>query len=65
MAASVEFASLLLLAIMARKFLLSFYWSSQMPLSVGTQLGSLKITERVGVGGMGEVYRARDFEVEA
>ena len=35
-----------------------------MPLSVGTQLGSLKITERVGVGGMGEVYRARDLKLK-
>ena len=29
-----------------------------MPLTVGTQLGSLEITALLGKGGMGEVYRA-------
>ena len=31
-----------------------------MPLAAGTHLGPYEITEQIDVGGMGEVYRARD-----
>jgi serine/threonine-protein kinase len=31
-----------------------------MPLSTGTRLGSYEVAGRIGAGGMGEVYRARD-----
>jgi eukaryotic-like serine/threonine-protein kinase len=35
-----------------------------MPLSSGSQFGSYAIIERLGAGGMGEVYRARDIRLE-
>jgi serine/threonine protein kinase len=35
-----------------------------MPLSVGTRLGSYEILALIGVGGMGEVYRAKDTELK-
>jgi len=35
-----------------------------MSLHVGAQLGSLEITALLGVGGMGEVYRARDTKLK-
>ncbi|PYS33487.1 MAG: protein kinase, partial [Acidobacteria bacterium] len=34
-----------------------------MPVTIGTQLGSLEITGFLGKGGMGEVYRARDLKL--
>ena len=34
-----------------------------MPLSNGTRLGSYEVTGRIGAGGMGEVYRARDTKL--
>jgi eukaryotic-like serine/threonine-protein kinase len=35
-----------------------------MPISAGTRLGSFDLIERIGVGGMGEVYRARDTRLD-
>jgi serine/threonine protein kinase len=34
-----------------------------MPLSIGTHLGSYEILSALGVGRMGEVYRARDTKL--
>ena len=31
-----------------------------MPLNVGSRLGSYQVTAKIGEGGIGEVYRARD-----
>jgi serine/threonine protein kinase len=35
-----------------------------MPISAGTRLGPCEILPAIGVGGMGEVYRARDTKLE-
>ena len=35
-----------------------------MSLAIGTRLGSHEITDLLGKGGMGEVYRARDAKLK-
>ena len=35
-----------------------------MPLNVGSRLGHYTVTAKIGEGGMGQVYRARDTKLE-
>ena len=35
-----------------------------MPLEVGSRLGPYAVTAKIGEGGMGEVYRARDTKLD-
>ena len=35
-----------------------------MALTPGTRLGPYEVTAQIGVGGMGEVYRARDTKLD-
>ncbi len=36
-----------------------------MPLNVGTRLGSYEVTALIGEGGMGQVYRATDTQLNS
>ena len=35
-----------------------------MPLELGTTLGPYQVTAKIGAGGMGEVYKARDTRLD-
>ena len=35
-----------------------------MPLSIGSRIGAYEITDTLGAGGIGEVYRARDTTLD-
>ena len=35
-----------------------------MPLTLGSRLGPCSVTAKIGEGGMGEVYRARDTKLD-
>ncbi len=35
-----------------------------MPLTVGSRLGPYAVTAKIGEGGMGEVYQARDTKLD-
>jgi serine/threonine protein kinase len=35
-----------------------------MPLDAGTRLGAYEIVSLLGIGGMGEVYRAKDLRLQ-
>ena len=35
-----------------------------MPFAIGSRLGPYSVTAKIGEGGMGEVYRARDTKLD-
>ena len=39
-------------------------FSATMPLQPGSTLGSYQVTAKIGEGGVGEVYRARDTKLD-